>query len=99
VTPPFKTKVGLLASAEKVSFADSEADAIAVVEAAEGGTTTVSPVCCVVESGLSLVAGSASSSVVVVYPSVSVIGASKISTFIMNVEAAPKSFINCTWIE
>lgn len=96
MTPPFKTKVGLLASAEKVSFADSEAEAIAVVEAAEGGTTTIAPVCCVVESGLSLVAGSATSFVVVIYPSVSVIGAAEITIFMMNVEAAPKSFINCT---
>ena len=99
MTPPFKTKVGLLASAEKVSFADSEAVAIAVVEAAEGATTTLSVVYGVVASVLSLVAGFAASFVVVVYPSVAAIGAAEITIFMMNVEAAPKSFINCTWIE
>lgn len=79
MAPPFKTKVGLLASAEKVCFADSEAVAIAVVEAAEGATTTISPGYCVIASVVSAVAGSAASFVMVVDSSVSATGAAVIT--------------------
>jgi hypothetical protein len=42
-TPLFNTRVGELASAEKVCFADSEAELIVAIDASVGARTTVSP--------------------------------------------------------
>lgn len=41
--PPFSTRVGVLAKAENICFADSDAPAIAAVDAADGGIITGLP--------------------------------------------------------